>query len=203
MRRFSIKKQAASKTSHIIFKSWLVFTAILFSLASFQILQAEEPISIGVVNVPYLMEHAPQAELASAALKEKFIPQEKKLADALDEINRLSAELDKVTDLTTDKEAIRQKERELRSKKRARNRMLQDFREELRFARDSALDDVQRGVFSAIDHIREQHKLDIILQDYLSASQRVDVTPLVLKYLKRTIKKPVTPVNDATQTNKQ
>ncbi len=175
-------------------------TAVLFSLISFQALHAADPISIGVVNVPYLMEHAPQAELASAALKEKFIPQEKKLADALDEINRLSADLDKVTDLTTDKELIRQKERELRTKKRARSRLLQDFREELRFARDTALDDVQRGVFAAIDHIREQNKLDIILQDYLSASQRVNVTPLVLKYLKQTVKRPAT---DPGETNKQ
>lgn len=181
-------------------KLWIVFTATLFSLISLQTLQAADPISIGVVNVPYLMEHAPQAELASAALKEKFIPQEKKLADALDEINQLSANLDRVTDLTTDKEAIRQKERELRTKKRARSRLLQDFREELRFARDTALDDVQRGVFSAIDHIREQNKLDIILQDYLSASQRVDVTPLVLKYLKQTVKRPAT---NSAQANKQ
>jgi outer membrane protein len=190
MRRFLAKKQ-----------SWIVITTAFFSLISFQTLEAADPISIGVVNVPYLMEHAPQAELASAALKERFIPQEKKLADALDEINQLSADLDKVTDLSTDKESIRQKERELRTKKRARSRLLQDFREELRFARDSALDDVQRGVFSAIDHIREQNKLDIILQDYLSASQRVDVTPLVLKYLKKTIKTPVT--NSAQKTSKQ
>jgi outer membrane protein len=202
MRYFSAKRHT-SKVSHAMHKRWLVFTAILFSLASFQILQAEEPISIGVVNVPYLMEHAPQAELASAALKEKFIPQEKKLADALDEINQLSTELDKLTDLTTDKEVIRQKERELRSKKRARNRMLQDFREELRFARDSALDDVQRGVFSAIDYIREQNKLDIILQDYLSASQRVDVTPLVLEHLKKILNQPVASDKGVSKTKKQ
>ena len=190
MRRFLAKKYS-SKKNHVVLQSWVVITTAFFSLISFQALEAADPISIGVVNVPYLMEHAPQAELASAALKERFIPQEKKLADALDEINHLSADLDKVTDLTIDKESIRQKERELRTKKRARSRLLQDFREELRFARDSALDDVQRGVFSAIDHIREKNKLDIILQDYLSASQRVDVTPLVLKYLKQTLKVPV------------
>ncbi|MCF6191328.1 MAG: OmpH family outer membrane protein [Cocleimonas sp.] len=190
MRSFPVTKHS-SKNSHAMIKAWLLITMALFALFSFQTLHAADPISIGVVNVPYLMEHAPQAEVASAALKEKFIPQEKKLADALDEINRLSAELDKVTDLSTDKEAIRQKERELRAKKRARSRLLQDFREELRFARDTALDDVQRGVFSAIDHIREKNKLDIILQDYLSASQRVNVTPLVLKYLKQTLKKPM------------
>ena len=199
MRCFLAKKYSGKK-NHVVFQTWVVITAIFFSLVSFKRLEAADPISIGVVNVPYLMEHAPQAKLASARLKERFIPQEKKLADALDEINQLSAELDKVTDLSTDKESIRQKERELRTKKRARSRLLQDFREELRFARDSALDDVQRGVFSAIDHIREDNKLDIILQDYLSASQRVDVTPLVLEYLKQTVNKTVT---NSAEKNKQ
>jgi len=59
---------------------------------------------------------------------------------------------------------------------------------------------VQRGVFNAIDHIREENKLDIILQDYLSASQRVDVTPLVLEYLKQTLNKATT---NSAKTKKQ
>lgn len=151
---------------------------------------AKDAISVGVVNVPYLMEHAPQAELASGVLKEKFAPQEKKLADALDEINQLTASLDKMNDGSSNRELLREKQRELRSKKRARSRMLQDFREELRFSRDSALDDVQKEVFNSIDYIREKYNIDIILQDYLSASQRVDVTPLVLDYLKERLKTP-------------
>ncbi len=170
---------------------FIAFVVSVICTFSTQFIYAKDVLSVGVVNVPYLMEHAPQAKLASKLLKNKFVPQEKKLADALDEINELSRALDKITDLNSDKEALRQRERELRSKKRARSRLLQDFREELRFARDSALDDVQREVFSAIDKVREKNNIDIILQDYLSASQRVDVTPLVLDYLKNTIKKPV------------
>ena len=168
------------------FIAFVVFVSLLFVQHA---VYAKDAISVGVVNVPYLMEHAPQAELASGVLKEKFVPQEKKLADALDEINQLSASLDKINDGSSQKEFIRQKERELRAKKRARSRLLQDFREELRFARDSALDDVQKEVFSAIDTIREKYNIDIILQDYLSASARVDVTPLVLDYLKEKLLK--------------
>lgn len=171
--------------------AFIVFVVSVISVFTTQLIYAKDLLSVGVVNVPYLMEHAPQAKLASKLLKKKFIPQEKKLADALDEINELSQSLDKITDLNSDKEALRQRERELRSKKRARSRLLQDFREELRFARDSALDDVQREVFSAIDKVREKNNIDIILQDYLSASQRVDVTPLVLKYLKQSVKSSV------------
>ncbi len=148
-------------------------------------LLAKEPVSVGVVNVTFIMENAPQAEVASTALKKKFSPQEKKLAESLEEINALAAELRKSTPSTESASIKRKKERELRSLKRARSRSLQDFREELRFARDVALDEVQKEVFSAIDDVRKQENIDIILQDFVSAAQRVDITPLVLGHLKK------------------
>jgi len=37
----------------------------------------------------------------------------------------------------------------------------------------------------AIDEVRKQQDVDIVLQDYVSASKRVDITPLVLEYLKK------------------
>ena len=146
---------------------------------------ANEPVSVAVVNVTFLMENAPQSEAASNQLKEKFLPQEKKLAQQLDEINKLEAELKQLIASQADAEIKRQKERELRARKRARTRTLQDFREELRFARDAALDDVQKEVFGAIDEVRKQQQVDIVLQDYVSADKRVDITPLVLDYLKQ------------------
>ena len=141
-------------------------------------------VSLGVVDVTYLMEHAPQAEIASNMLKRKFQPQEKALAKVLEEIQVLEAGLEKGAQSLTVSER-RQKERELRSKKRSRSRALQDFREELRFARDSALDDVQKEVFQAIDTVRQRLRIDIILQDYVSASKRIDITQSVLAHLKQ------------------
>ncbi len=145
-------------------------------------------VSLGVVDVTYLMEHAPQAEIASNMLKSKFQPQEKMLAKALDEIQELEAALEKGGQKLSLTER-RLKERELRSKKRSRSRALQDFREELRFARDSALDDVQKEVFLAIDTVRQRLGIDIILQDYVSASKRIDITQSVLAHLKQKLVK--------------
>ncbi|MEB8431017.1 OmpH family outer membrane protein [Cocleimonas sp. KMM 6892] len=158
-----------------------VFCAQLFAGSN---LFAKEFVSVGVVNVTFLMEKAPQSEVASAQLKSKFSPQEQKLALELDELNKLEIELEKIKKSKKNLNLQRQKEQELRSRKRIRSRSLQDFREELRFARDSALDDVQKEVFKAIDEVRIQQNIDIVLQDYVSASQSVDITPLVLEYLK-------------------
>jgi outer membrane protein len=175
---------------HYGFIAFFVFT--LLSLTNiFSPAFAKDSVSVGVVNVTFLMENAPQSEVASTQLKARFSPQEKKLAIELDEINQLETELNKIKESKGDVELLRQKERELRSRKRVRSRTLQDFREELRFARDAALDDVQKEVFKAIDEVRIQQGVDIVLQDYVSASQRVDITPLVLEHLKSKLAAPV------------
>ena len=162
------------------FTAFVIFVQLLLGSH----LYAKEFVSVGVVNVTYLMEKAPQSEVASTKLKSKFSPQEQKLALELDELNKLEVQLENIKKTKKNLNLQRQKEQELRSRKRIRSRTLQDFREELRFARDSALDDVQKEVFKAIDEVRIQLKIDIVLQDYVSASQSVDITPVVLEYLK-------------------
>jgi len=159
--------------------------AIFISLLFGSTLHAQDLTSVAVVNVTFLMENAPQSEAASNLLKEKFLPQEEGLARQLEKINKLETELEKLISSSAEGELKRQKERELRSEKRKRSRSLQDFREELRFARDAALDDVQKEVFNAIDEVRQEQKIDIVLQDYISASKNIDITPLVLAYLRK------------------
>jgi len=181
---FRQKSDKLKGNKRTVFIAFVIFIEILF-ISFFSAAYAEDAVSVGVVNVTFLMENAPQAEVASSNLKDKFLPQEKKLAVDLEQINRLEIELKKVITSKEDDDLRRQKERELRSRKRARSRSLQDFREELRFARDAALDVVQKEVFSAIDEVRKEKNIDIIIQDYISASQRVDITPVVLGFLKK------------------
>ena len=175
--------QKSKRIKHTLFISFAFFLQSLLFLS----VQAEGSVSVGVVNVTFLMENAPQSEIASVSLKSKFSPQEKKLATDLDQINALELELNEIKVAKKGLKLLRQKERELRSRKRLRSRSLQDFREELRFARDAALDDVQKEVFKAIDEVRKLKKIDIILQDYVSASKSVDITPFVLEYLKQKV----------------
>lgn len=182
---------------HLMFIGFFVLARLLIiGLLSVNIAYAKEAVSVGVVNVTFLMENAPQAEVASSQLKAKFLPQEQKLSQKLDEINSLEAELKKLSNSQADVDLVRQKERELRSRKRSRSRSLQDFREELRFSRDAALDVVQKEVFGAIDEVRKVEEIDIILQDYISASSRVDITPLVLEFLKKKLEADANNVGD-------
>lgn len=156
-----------------------VLLAFVHSTVAFS---EEDKISIAVVNVAFLMKNSPDAELASQALKADFSPREKALQEALEHIEDLKDERER-NKSDWSEEKVRQAERQIRALERERTRSLEDFREELRFARDRALDDVQKSVFQAIEDVRVQRNIDIVIQEYVAASQRVDLTPSVLQYL--------------------
>ena len=62
---------------------------------------------------------------------------------------------------------------------------MEDFRDELRTARDLAMDSVQNVIFQAIEEVRAQQGIDLVFKenDYIAASKRVDMTDKVLAYL--------------------
>jgi outer membrane protein len=157
---------------------------ILLSFVSLPAAAETTHVTIAVVDVAYLMKNAPEAESAGLELKTRFSPRELELSQELEKINQLEAERERNLNTWTTEQ--RQKnEREVRTRKRDRTRALEDFREELRFARDTALDAVQQSVFQAIEDVRAEREIDVVIEEYVAASNRVNITPAVLEYLQR------------------
>ncbi len=185
-------KQLATRSiicDKLQFDFYRYIVRILFLIFFFTSSQAiAENTSIGVVNVNFLMENAPQSKNSSAKLKAKFFPLEQALAQQLDEINAL-VEKKNTEEILSSPVKKTQLEREIKTRRVIRSRALEDFREELRFSRDEALDKVQQEVYDAIAAVRVQRGIDIIIQEYISASKRVDITDDVLKYLQEKMKK--------------
>ena len=171
---------------------------VVFGLMSSNAFSNEAAISIAVVDVAYLMKNSPEAELASQALKAEFSPREEALKQDQENISKLEAELERNKSAWST-EQVRQANRQIRSLERERGRALEDFREELRFARDGALDDVQKNVFLAIEEVRVEQNIDIVFQEYVAASERVNLTNSVIAYLKKKIEKKQ---SETTDTNK-
>lgn len=144
-----------------------------------------ENISIAVVSVSKIMKKAPQAEHSSIKLNAKFRQIKEKLEKQQIEIKRLEIIKDE-EDISAREKNLR--ERSLRKHKREHSRAVEDFREELHFARDLALDKVQSEVYEAIHIVRDQLGIDIIIQEYVSANKRVDITNNVLEYLREKMK---------------
>ena len=88
-------------------------------------------LKIGFVNIPAVLEKAPQAEKAKKRLEEKFSPRDKQLVAQGKEIQTMEEKLAK--DAATMSESVRSKlESDILGKKRDAKRSQQEFSEDLR-----------------------------------------------------------------------
>lgn len=146
------------------------------------------PVSIAIVNVSTLLENSPQSKAANDKLKADFVPRE----EALNTEQKAIREMEETLSARIDAGALSedeklQQQRELRDRQRKYSRAMEDFREEVRSARDQAIDTLQNQIVEAIGEVREQEHIDLVLRetDYIVASDRIDITDEVMQYLKK------------------
>ncbi len=169
-----------------------VFTAIAFiALCSLSIAGAvaddkKQAIShIGFVDIPYLIDRAPQALEAEQRLQSEFAPRQKELEVQRAELAELVAKLGDVT-LELSEAELAQMDRESRSLERRIKRSEQDFREELNIQKNNEFKKVRILVLEAIAEFGEMHDYDLIVSDgVLYANKRIDVTERILETLGR------------------
>ena len=140
-------------------------------------------IRVGVVNTVKLMEEAPQARDAQSKIETEFAPREKELValqrgirDQEERLNRDGAVMS---------EAERSKlEREILGLRRDLNRAQDEFRDDLNIRRNEALSKLQKVMYDATLALAKEQNYDLILgQGVVYASDKVDITSLVLKKL--------------------
>lgn len=155
------------------------------------LVQAEEvtrPVRIAIVNVSHLLENSPQSKAANEKLKADFVPREASLDAEQKAIKEMDDNLNARVDSgsLSDEEKLQQ-ERELRDRQRKYSRAMEDFREEVRSARDRAIDTLQTQIVEAIGEVREQDQIDLVLResDYIVASDRIDITGRVMQHLEQ------------------
>lgn len=148
----------------------------------------QRPMRIAIVNMTSLLENAPQSKAADAKLKLDFVISERKLeADqkAIRELeDTLSAGIQSGILLDTEKV---ERQRELRNLQRNYAREMEDFREKVRIARDTALSTLQEEIVQAIADVREREQIDLVLREsnYIVASDRIDITAQVMRHLEQ------------------
>lgn len=149
---------------------------------------AAQPVRIAVVNVDTLLSKSPQAQAAGSKLKADFLARQEKLTTEQKAIQQLDTELTSLEEagtLTEEEQVKRQ--RELRDRQRNHSREMDDFREEVRIARDQTIDALQADIIQAIGEVREREQIDLVLResDYIVASDRIDITAKVMQYLEQ------------------
>ena len=164
----------------VVMKSW-AFAALLASAAFSAQAQAQE-LKIGYVNSDRVLRDAVPAKAAQAKLETEFSKREKELTDIGNRLKAASDKLDK--DAPTLAEAERnRRQRDLVDQDREFQRKRREFQEDLSQRKNEELASVVERANKVIKQIFDNEKYDLILQEVVFASGKVDITDKVIKSL--------------------
>ena len=150
------------------------------SLASLSVQAAE--LKIGFVNTERVFREAAPAKRAQAKLEKEFAARNAELAKLEKQGRDLQTELEK-ENVTLPEAARREKERSLADISRNFQRVQREIREDLNLRRNEELAIVQERATRVINQIAEQEKYDLIVQEAVFASSRIDITDKVIRAL--------------------
>lgn len=140
-----------------------------------------QDLKIGVVNVPVLMEQAPQAKVALDALQEEFAPRQRTILAKQKELEDLSTKVQRDSAVMGESER-RNSETQLRELQRDVQRMQNEFREDLNLRRNEELGNLQRSLLKEVQDYAETEGFDLVVGDgVLYASSAINITETVLR----------------------
>lgn len=139
-------------------------------------------VKIGFVNTERVFREAAPAKRAQQKLEREFSARNAELAKVEKQGRDLQVELEKDS-VVLPEAARREKERNLADVSRNFQRMQREIREDLNLRRNEELAQVQERATRAITQIAEAEKFDLVVQEAVFASSRIDITDKVIKAL--------------------
>jgi outer membrane protein len=137
---------------------------------------------IGFVNTERVFREAAPAKRAQQVLEREFSQRNAELTRVEKQGRDLQQELER-ENVTMTEAARREKERQLADISRNFQRLQREIREDLNLRRNEELARVQERATRAINQIAEQEKFDLIIQEAVFASSRIDITDRVIRAL--------------------
>ncbi|AEV27035.1 OmpH family outer membrane protein [Azospira sp. APE16] len=143
---------------------------------------ANEANKIGYVNTQRVFRDAPAAVKAQKKLDAEFSRRDQDLQVVAKKLQTLQESLEK-NGVTMSESERRNKERELNDLNRDFQRRQREFREDLNLRQNEEMAAVLEKANKAIKQIAENEKFDLILQDVVWVSPKLDITDKVIKAL--------------------
>jgi outer membrane protein len=143
--------------------------------------QAQD-LKIGYVNSERVLREANPAKAAQAKLEVEFGKREKDLADVANRLKAAADKLEKEAPTLSEAERSR-RQRDLVEQDRDFQRKRREFQEDLNQRKNEELSGVVERANKVIKQIFEQEKYDLILQDAVHWSPRVDIAKKVIDAL--------------------
>lgn len=140
-------------------------------------------LKIGFVNIPAVLEKAPQAEKAKKRLEQEFSPRDKQLVAQQKEIQGIEEKMTRDASVMGEKER-NNLEKDILNKKRDAKRAQQEFSEDFNVRRNEELGKLQRRIVEAIRAIAKDQNYDLLLTDgVIYANDQIDITSQVQQKL--------------------
>jgi len=152
-------------------------------MLSFANVQAQES-KIAFVSTERIFREAVPAKAAQTKLEAEFAKREKDIADMAARLKAQSDKLDKDAAVLSDSDRAK-RQRDLGDLDKEFQRKQREFREDLNQRRNEELSVVLERTNKVIRQIAEAEKYDIVFQEAVYASKRIDITDKVLKELSK------------------
>ena len=155
---------------------------LLALLAGFALTAQAVDMKIGFVNTERVFREAAPAKRAQQVLEREFSTRNAELAKLEKQGRDLQTDLER-ENVTMPEAQRREKERQLADISRNFQRVQREIREDLNLRRNEELAKVQERATRVINQIAEQEKFDLIIQEAVFASSRIDITDKVIRAL--------------------
>jgi outer membrane protein len=139
-------------------------------------------LKIGFIDAERINRESAPAEVASKRLEKEFAPRAQELQRRESQIKSLQGQLEKDA-MTMSESDRRGKEQELARLSLDFQRLQREYREDLNLRRNQELQALFERANRVIKSIAEAEKFDLILQEAVYRSPRLDITERVLKAL--------------------
>ncbi len=141
-----------------------------------------QELKIGFVSTERVFREAAPAVAALKRLEKEFKPREDEIKKVNDQARAIQQQLEK-EGMTMSASERRDRESELGRLSRERQRLEREFREELNLRKNEELAAVLQRANKVIQEIAEKEKFDLILQEAVYRSPRLDITDKVIEAL--------------------
>ena len=163
-------------------------TALLVALLCVAGAAQAQQMKVGFVNIPRILQEAPQAEDARERIEQEFAPRDRDLLAQQREVREMEDRLVKNAAVMSASERSRQ-EADIRSMKRDLRRSQEEFRDDLNVRRNEELSKLQRLVVDVIQELARNEGYDLVVSEgVVFAGERVDITDKVISRLQATFK---------------
>ncbi len=143
---------------------------------------ASETLKVGYVNTQRIFRDAPTAVKAAKKIETEFSRRDQDLQKMAKQLQGMQESLEKNAVTMTESDR-RTKEKELNELSREFQRKQREFREDLNLRQNEENAAIIEKANKAIKQLAESEKYDLIVQDVVWVSPRLDITDKIIKAL--------------------